>query len=66
MQVVELSEASKQLAQSSSRDQNNIDAFRFLTQKNFDAKQLYEDVNSMVVNVSNQWTHEISPQFTTE
>ena len=52
LQVAELTEFSKQWAKESVNDQSNLDAFRLLSQKNFDAKKLFEDVSAIQVKVS--------------
>jgi len=46
-----LTEFSKQWAKESVNDQGNLDAFRLLSQKNFDAKKLFEDVSAIQVKV---------------
>lgn len=47
-----MTEFSKQWAKESVNDQSNLDAFRLLSQKNFDAKKLFEDVSAIQVKVS--------------
>jgi len=46
-----LTEFSRQWARESVDDQGNLEAFRLLSQKNFDAKKLFEDVSSIQVKV---------------
>ena len=46
-QVSELTEFSKQWNREAPVENGNLDAFRLLSQKNFDAKKLFEDVNSI-------------------
>jgi len=50
--VAELTEFSKQWTKDPSIGQNNLDAFRLLSQKNFDAKKLFEDVSNIQVKTS--------------
>ena len=47
----ELSEATKLLGHGSISERNSLEAMRLLSQRNFDARKLSEDVNSVVVKV---------------
>lgn len=51
-QVAELTEFTKQWTKEAGSDQSTLDAFRLLSQKSFDAKKLFEDVNAIQMKVS--------------
>lgn len=50
--MAELTEFSKQWGKDGNDEQSNLDAFRLLSQKNFDARKLFEDVSSINVKVT--------------
>eukprot|EP01038_Epipyxis_sp_PR26KG_P006682 gene6682-9166_t len=47
--VAELTEGSKQLSRQNFNENSKLEAYRLLSQKNFDLKRLREDVNSVVI-----------------
>lgn len=47
----ELSEASRQLSQGFVTENDNLEAYRLLSQKNFDARKLQEEVKSIHLKV---------------